>query len=156
MQVDMEGKRADWEGVVLIPFLDEKRLLHACTLVKEGSLTADERRRNMLGDMLVFCVSPLSKELDYTTSTLPLHFPDVLHGQVRRCLVLGGQEAAYVKSSVILNFFARKKTCCSLNTQAKPSIAQSIATLLQLVRNRLHPPTAYAQTALYFSSSREK
>lgn len=25
LQVDMEGKRADWEGVVLVPFVDEVR-----------------------------------------------------------------------------------------------------------------------------------
>jgi hypothetical protein len=25
VQVDMEGKRADWEGVVLVPFVDEVR-----------------------------------------------------------------------------------------------------------------------------------
>lgn len=27
--VDMEGKRSDWEGVVKVPFVDEKRLLLA-------------------------------------------------------------------------------------------------------------------------------
>jgi hypothetical protein len=29
VQVDMEGKRADWEGVVMVPFIDEQRLLAA-------------------------------------------------------------------------------------------------------------------------------
>lgn len=82
-EVDMEGKRADWEGVVLVPFIDEQRLLKAAASVKDGQLTADERRRNTLGDMLVFTASPLCRELDFCTSTLPAHFPDVLHGQVR-------------------------------------------------------------------------
>lgn len=27
--VDMEGKRAEWEGVVLVPFIDQTRLLQA-------------------------------------------------------------------------------------------------------------------------------
>ena len=32
-RVDMEGKRNDWEGVVLIPFIDEARLLSASNTV---------------------------------------------------------------------------------------------------------------------------
>lgn len=33
-EVDMEGKRAEWEGIVKVPFIDEKRLLEAGSRVK--------------------------------------------------------------------------------------------------------------------------
>ena len=43
--VDMEGKRAEWEGVVLIPFVDEQRLLRASASVPAGVLSPAERAR---------------------------------------------------------------------------------------------------------------
>ena len=52
--IDMEGKRAEWEGVVLICFIDQDRLLAAERSIPQGSLTPEERARNKLGDMLVF------------------------------------------------------------------------------------------------------
>ena len=30
-RVDQEGKRNDWEGIVLVPFIDEARLLQVTT-----------------------------------------------------------------------------------------------------------------------------
>ncbi len=33
LQVDMEGKRADWEGVVLVPFVDEVRAARGAQLL---------------------------------------------------------------------------------------------------------------------------
>lgn len=47
---DLNGKKHDWEAVVLIPFIDERRLLdamHAC----ESLLTPAERKRNKHGPM---------------------------------------------------------------------------------------------------------
>ena len=38
-RVDMEGKRNDWEGVVLIPFIDEARLLAASYTVGLAKLS---------------------------------------------------------------------------------------------------------------------
>ena len=52
--VDMEGKRAEWEGVVLICFIDETRLLQAEATITQGRLTAEERARNKLGDILIY------------------------------------------------------------------------------------------------------
>ena len=49
---------ADWEGVVLIPFLDQQRLLDAAASVAPERLTAEERQRNTLGDIIVFSHSP--------------------------------------------------------------------------------------------------
>ena len=53
-ETDLEGKRADWEGVVLIPFIDQERLLTAAASVAPERLTAEERDRNKLGELLVF------------------------------------------------------------------------------------------------------
>lgn len=49
---------ADWEGVVLIPFIDEERLLAAARSVPPSSLTEEERQRNTLGDIMVFSHAP--------------------------------------------------------------------------------------------------
>lgn len=49
---------ADWEGIVLIPFLDEARLLRAAASVRPEHLSPEERERNRLGDILVFSYSP--------------------------------------------------------------------------------------------------
>ena len=57
-EVDMEGKRAEWEGVVLIPFVDEGRLLAAYASIPRGALTAEERGRDSAGDVLVWGVLP--------------------------------------------------------------------------------------------------
>ena len=37
-RVDLEGKRNDWEGVVLVPFIEEQRLLTAAQSVTPAQL----------------------------------------------------------------------------------------------------------------------
>ena len=37
-RVDLEGKRNDWEGVVLVPFIEEHRLLTAAQSVTPAQL----------------------------------------------------------------------------------------------------------------------
>ena len=53
-RVDCEGKRAEWEGVVLVPFIDEAALLAAERLIPPKALSLAERARNRLGNVLVF------------------------------------------------------------------------------------------------------
>lgn len=77
--IDTEGKRAEWEGVVLIPFIEESRLLQAIGSVPQGSLSAGERKRNAAGSILVFMHDPKSQEKAFCKSTLPHHFKDVVH-----------------------------------------------------------------------------
>lgn len=46
--LDLNGKRAEWEAVALLPFIDEQRLLSAVHAIDEsGELTEAERTRNI-------------------------------------------------------------------------------------------------------------
>ena len=62
-EVDMNGKRFAWQGVALLPFIDEGRLL-AATGPLEASLAPDDAARNSLRDELLFMASshPLAKD----------------------------------------------------------------------------------------------
>ena len=52
--LDLNGKKFAWQGVVLLPFIDPKRLLDAMNKRYPG-LTADEKKRNEFGrDVLIF------------------------------------------------------------------------------------------------------
>jgi 5'-3' exoribonuclease 1 len=48
-ELDMNGKKASWEAIVKIPFIDEKRLLKAIDTKIKG-LTKEEVQRNQKGD----------------------------------------------------------------------------------------------------------
>jgi len=52
--IDLNGKKYAWQGVALLPFVDEKRLLHTLQPVY-NDLTADEVRRNRRDINLLFC-----------------------------------------------------------------------------------------------------
>lgn len=75
-ELDMNGKKMEWEAVVKIPFIDEQRLLSAMG-TKEHLLTDAERARNAFGVSLKFTYDP-TKDYIYPSS---LHgiFPDVSH-----------------------------------------------------------------------------
>lgn len=62
---------------MLIPFIDEARLLKASELVRPEQLAPEERERNMPGDILVFSHDPGSNETSYCQSTLPGHHASV-------------------------------------------------------------------------------
>ncbi|XP_055351574.1 5'-3' exoribonuclease 2-like [Paramacrobiotus metropolitanus] len=51
--VDLNGKKFAWQGVALLPFVDEGRLLRTLGTVYD-TLTAEEARRNGLGQNLLF------------------------------------------------------------------------------------------------------
>ncbi|KAH9938476.1 XRN 5'-3' exonuclease N-terminus-domain-containing protein [Fomitopsis serialis] len=64
-QVDMNGKRMLWQGVALLPFIDEKRLLDAMA-DHYSKITDDEKRRNRWGNdvLFVFEEHPLYTSLE--------------------------------------------------------------------------------------------
>ena len=51
--LDLNGKRAEWEAIALLPFIDEVRLLGSVRAIDE-KLTEAERARNVLGDDLYY------------------------------------------------------------------------------------------------------
>jgi 5'-3' exoribonuclease 2 len=48
-QIDLNGKKFAWQGVALLPFVDEKRLFKAVEPYRK-ELTLEEQKRNKLGD----------------------------------------------------------------------------------------------------------
>ncbi|KAI5923853.1 exoribonuclease 1 [Camillea tinctor] len=75
-ELDMNGKKMEWEAVVKIPFIDEKRLLDAMAS-KNGLLTADEKARNDFGVSLKFTYDP-NIDFLYPSSMVGI-FPDIPH-----------------------------------------------------------------------------
>lgn len=73
-ELDMNGKKMEWEAVVKIPFIDESRLLPAMR-TKDHLLSQAEKDRNEFGVSLKFTYSP---EVAYTyPSSLIGIFPDI-------------------------------------------------------------------------------
>jgi 5'-3' exoribonuclease 1 len=77
---DMNGKKAEWEAIVKIPFIDAKRLL-AAMKTKEKLLTEDEKQRNSFGDSYKFTYDPSIMET--YPSSLPGFFPDLLNSHCK-------------------------------------------------------------------------
>lgn len=75
-ELDMNGKKMEWEAVVKIPFIDEKRLLAAMKR-KDSLLSEEESKRNEFGVTIKFCFSP-NVDMIYPSS-LPGQFPDIDH-----------------------------------------------------------------------------
>ena len=75
-ELDMNGKKMEWEAVVKIPFIDEQRLLKAMA-TKDHLLSPEEKARNEFGVTLKFTYSP---DVEYTyLSSLAGIFPDLSH-----------------------------------------------------------------------------
>ncbi|GAA5858509.1 hypothetical protein JCM8547_007340 [Rhodosporidiobolus lusitaniae] len=77
---DLNGKKQDWEAIVKIPFIDEKRLLDTMA-TRAPKLTAEENARNSFGNSTRFV---FDDELDRTyPSSLEGFFPDLVHNHTR-------------------------------------------------------------------------
>ncbi|KAK9454235.1 XRN 5'-3' exonuclease N-terminus-domain-containing protein [Dipodascopsis uninucleata] len=80
-ELDMNGKKMDWEAVVKIPFVDEQRLLKAMKPL-ESKLTEEEKQRNSFGEMIKFS---FDKDMDSRyESSMELSFPEILHNHCRK------------------------------------------------------------------------
>ncbi|KAH8831417.1 exonuclease II [Flagelloscypha sp. PMI_526] len=69
---DLNGKKAEWEAIVKIPFIQEDRLLRAMAS-RDSQLTAEEKRRNSYGNTILFTFNP--GEPTVYPSSLPGFFP---------------------------------------------------------------------------------
>ncbi|KAF6755356.1 exonuclease II [Ephemerocybe angulata] len=74
-ELDLNGKKQDWEAIVKIPFIDEKRLLKAMAS-REHRLTPGERERNSWGPSTKFSSNPIGETTVYPSS-LPGFFPPI-------------------------------------------------------------------------------
>ncbi|KAH6626420.1 XRN 5'-3' exonuclease N-terminus-domain-containing protein, partial [Chaetomium sp. MPI-SDFR-AT-0129] len=75
-ELDMNGKKMDWEAVVKIPFIDEKRLL-AAMKPKDALLSEDQKARNDFGVALKFTYS---EDMNFVyPSPLVDVFPPIAH-----------------------------------------------------------------------------
>lgn len=59
-ETDLNGKNQEWEAVVLIPFIDEERLLKSLKKY-DNDLTPEEKKRNVHGPMYVYTFSSASQ-----------------------------------------------------------------------------------------------
>lgn len=71
-KTDLNGKKQEWEAVVLIPFIDEKHLINAMTPY-DSQLATEERRRNTHGPMCIFTYT----EEDMGEYSVPEYFPTI-------------------------------------------------------------------------------
>lgn len=91
-ELDMNGKKQDWEAVVKIPFIDQARLLRAMsrkyysslypvrlsdTLARDAQLTKEETERNRSGILSTQFEYDESQESNYSSSH-PGFFPDII------------------------------------------------------------------------------
>lgn len=75
-ELDMNGKKMDWEAVIKIPFIDEKRLLDAMA-PKNELLSDEEKARNGFNVPIKFTYS---SDLDFVyPSSMVGIFPDIPH-----------------------------------------------------------------------------
>ncbi|KAI6039713.1 exonuclease II [Pisolithus marmoratus] len=71
---DLNGKKQEWEAIVKIPFIDQKRLLRAMSTC-EHRLTKEEQQRNQFGTSTRFVFNP--DEPAVYPSSLPHFFPPI-------------------------------------------------------------------------------
>ncbi|KAJ8687572.1 hypothetical protein QAD02_023366 [Eretmocerus hayati] len=71
-KTDLNGKKQEWEAVVLIPLIDEKSLLKAMEPC-DTKLTPEEKRRNQHGPMSIFTYT----EEDQGLYEAPEYFPSI-------------------------------------------------------------------------------
>lgn len=72
-KIDMNGKTAPWEAVVLLSFVDEKRLVKTMEPY-DAKLTPEEKHRNSFGQNLIYHYNPQVKNI--IKSPLPEWLPD--------------------------------------------------------------------------------
>ncbi|KAG8347477.1 putative XRN 5' 3' exonuclease N terminus [Trypanosoma vivax] len=76
LKIDREGARASWEGIVLIPFIDERTLLAAFSSVQDR-VTPEDRANNRLGKPTLFT---------YDATMEPYELPNAVLGTLKNAM----------------------------------------------------------------------
>lgn len=80
-KVDMNGKRFAWQGVALLPFIDESRLLEATQPIIDSLPDAERRRNERCGQlpcMQLLLLQPFSSRNSSSTSSSAIRHGNVL------------------------------------------------------------------------------
>jgi len=75
-EVDMDGKRNAWEGVVKLPFVDESLLLEAYYSIPEDAFSEEERLRNSCQQAMIYRRGKYTQKIKIR-SPFPNHLPDI-------------------------------------------------------------------------------
>eukprot|EP01129_Flabellula_baltica_P006774 TRINITY_DN2576_c0_g1_i1.p1 TRINITY_DN2576_c0_g1~~TRINITY_DN2576_c0_g1_i1.p1 ORF type:complete len:957 (+),score=225.13 TRINITY_DN2576_c0_g1_i1:38-2908(+) len=88
-EIDMNGKKFAWQGVALLPFIDEKRMLEAVKPIEE-EFTEEQKYRNRVGSNLIFVnkhnpIAKFIKEAETTEGKIKLENTTTF-GFVSQCI----------------------------------------------------------------------
>lgn len=78
-EVDMDGKRNVWEGVVKLPFVEESLLLEAYYSIPEESFSEDEKKRNACKQTMIYRRGKSNENLKDARRKIFSPFPNHLH-----------------------------------------------------------------------------
>lgn len=95
---DLNGKQHEWEAVVLIPFIDENRLLQAMKTLSL-QLSEEEIKRNSHGPCLIYQYDKSLHPVKYP-SPWPTQFPDINHCKIR-CTTLSCDPYSLPKDQLV-------------------------------------------------------
>ena len=75
-ELDLNGKKNDWEAVILIPFIDERRLLDAVSSVDPALIPEAEAKGNERGCQLIYQSKACRQTIPDRLEPQPNIFPD--------------------------------------------------------------------------------
>ena len=91
-RLDLNGKRFLWQSVVLLPFIDEQRLLKAIKPLKD-KLNEEEKRRNGIGYDCLYCHNQNKLKICY--EELNMEDEDLKENKIKISKILGDSGDIY-------------------------------------------------------------
>jgi 5'-3' exoribonuclease 2 len=119
--VDMNGKKMLWQGVALLPFIDQQRLLTAIATVLP-SLSDDEKRRNTRGRDVIFVHehNPLYSQISGLYAGRPAKDVSAIALDWGELIVTQPVLIDWKRSNRILGFIAADPECVPGSTYFSP------------------------------------